>query len=312
MIITTRNSILFAALLCTLCTGQSEAQVRVSAEEAEKLVIERSDPVYPEIAKVVRAKGLVRVEVIVSEEGQVTSAKAISGHPLLQAAALTAVKRQKYKAHTVGGKHVSFITVVDVVFPPGSSLTSAQKQQQIRQEQFADQYFQEKRKCSDLTKGQRWGEAEVACRAAVQTADRLAEDRYLEKMGAHELLGHALLGQKRYPEAIGYYKRALGVVGSKLTDENVELGRLYGHLAIAYHLMRDLDMARELYKRAEKIYRLAHDTFGGGDSDEWVVQMKQEYMKSLGKLLEYHLMAAQDAGALAEVEEIKNLMKTLP
>ena len=56
----------------------------LAAEEAEKLVIERSDPVFPQIAKGVGAKGLVRVEAIVSEEGQVTSAKAISGHPLLQ------------------------------------------------------------------------------------------------------------------------------------------------------------------------------------------------------------------------------------
>ena len=61
-----------------------------------------------------------------------------------------------------------------------------------------------------------------------------------------------------------------------------------------------------------KTYQLAHASIGAGDSDEWVVQRKKEYMKSLGKLLEYHLMAAEDAGATSEVEEIKNLMKTLP
>ena len=312
MIVTTQNSILFAALLCTFCMGQAQAQVRLSSEEAEKLVIERSDPVYPQIAKVVGAKGLVRVEAIVSEEGQVTSAKAISGHPLLQAAALTAVKRQKYKAHTVGGKPVSFITVVDVVFPPGSSLTSAQKQEQIRQEQLASQYFQEENRCRDLTKVQKWEEAEPVCRSAVQIADRLSDDRYLEKMGANELLGHVLLRQKRYQEAIDSYKRALDVVGSKLTEEDAELGRLYGHLAVVHHLMRDLDKARELYKKAEKIYQLAHASIGDRGSDEWVDQMKKEYMKSLRKLLAYHLMAAEDAGATSEVEEIKNRMKNLP
>ena len=133
---------------------------------------------------------------------------------------------------------MSFITVVDVVFPPNSSLTSAQKQEHIRQDQLATQYFQEKDKCSDLTKGLKWIEAEVMCRAAVQTADQLSEDRSLEKMGANELLGYVLTGQKRYQEAIAYYNRALNVVGLKLTEGDAELGRLYGHLAIAHHLMR--------------------------------------------------------------------------
>jgi tetratricopeptide (TPR) repeat protein len=305
----TQSAVLFVTFLCTLFLGQADAQVRLSSEEAEKL-IERSDPVYPEIAKVARAKGLVRVEAIVSEEGQVTSAKAISGHPLLQTSAQN-VKRQKYKAHIVGGKQVSFITVVDVVFPPGS-LTSAQKEEQIRQEQLASQYFEEKRKCSDLTKGQKWKEAEAMCRTAVQIADRLSEDRSLEKMGANELLGYVLVGQKRYPEAIAYYNRALNVVGLRLTEEDAELGRLYGHLAIAHHLMRDLDKARELYKKAEMIYQLAHATIGRGDSDEWGNRMKQQYMTSLRKLLEYHLMAAEDAGATSEAEEIRSLMKNLP
>lgn len=309
--LTKQRSVLFAAFACTLFGGQAHAQVRLSSEESEKLVIERSDPVYPEIAKVARAKGLVRIEAIVSEEGQVTSAKAISGHPLLQTSAQNAVKRQKYKAHTVGGKKVSFITVVDVVFPPGS-LTSAQKEEHIRQEQLADQYFNEKRKCSDLAKDQKWREAEAVCRAAVQTSDRLSEDRSLEKMGANEFLGHVLVGQKRYPEAIGYYKRALDVVGSKLTEEDAELGRLYGHLAIAHHLNRDLDKARELYKKAEKIYQLAHASIGDGESDEWVDRMKQQYMKSLRKLLEYHLVAAEDAGAVSEVEEIRDRLKNFP
>ena len=73
-----------------------------------------------------------------------------------------------------------------------------------------------------------------------------------------------------------------------------------------------INKARDLYKKAEKIYQLAHATIGRDDSDEWSDRMKQQYMTSLRKLLEYHLMAAEDAGATSEVEDIKNLMKILP
>jgi hypothetical protein len=40
--------------------------------------------------------------------------------------------------------------------------------------------------------------------------------------------------------------------------------------------------------------------------------MKKEYMKALRTLLGLHLRAAEDSGATSEVEEIKQLLKTLP
>jgi TonB family protein len=307
----TRRAVLFSILACAFSLGQAHAQVRLSPEEAEKLVIEEPIPLYPEIAKVARAKGLVKVEVIVSDKGLVVSAKAISGHPLLQSAAVNAVKKRKYQAHIVDGQRVPFITVVDVLFPPGP-LTKEKKAEYERQEQLAEQYFREDKRCRDLAKGQDWKEAEKVCGAVVRIADQLSDERSMEKMRANEFLGHVLLRQKRYPEAVEYYNRALKVVGTTLTEKDAELGRLYGDLAIAHHLMRDLDKAREFYKKAEKIYQIAYASIGEGDSDEWVETTKQGYMKSLKTLLEYHLTAAQDAGASSEAEEVRKLLKSLP
>jgi tetratricopeptide (TPR) repeat protein len=131
-------------------------------------------------------------------------------------------------------------------------------------------------------------------------------------MGAYEMFGHLLRGQKRYQEALEYYHRANTAVRTRLTEKDAELGRLYGDMAITYHLLRDLDKARDWYKKAEKILQLAHASIGDGDSDEEIETMKQSYMRSLKKLLEYHLMAAEDAGAVSEAEEIKALKKSLP
>lgn len=305
-----RIAAVFSALGCILVC-QAHAQVRLNPEEAEKLVLESPMPLYPEIAKVARVKGIVKVEVFVSEQGDVTSAKAISGHPLLQSAAATAVKKRRYQPHLLGGKQVAFVTIVEVLFPPGI-LTKEQKLEYERHEQLVEQYFQEDKKCRDLAKGQHWKEAEKVCLGVVGIADELSDERSMEKMRANEFLGHVLLRQERYREAVGYYNRAIKVVGTKLTEEDAELGRLYGDLAIAHHLMRDLVSARELYRKAEKIYQTAYASIGGGDSDEWVETTKQGYRKSLKTLLEYHLAAAQDAGAISEAEEIRKLIKTLP
>ena len=306
-----RKAMLFSITFLIFCLGQAQAQVRISSDEAEKLLIEKPEPVYPAIAKAMRAEGLVKVEATVSEQGLVTSAKAISGHPLLQPSALSAVKKRRYKAHMVGDKPVPFVTEVYVRFPPGA-LTGAQQQEYDRQEQLAREYFKEDDRCRALVRGQKWREAEESCQVIVRIADQLSDDRALERMGAYQLFGHVLRGQRRYQEALGYYQRALDVVGSRLTEKNAELGRLYGDMAITHHHLRNLDKARELYGKAEKILQLAYASIGGPDADEETDTIRQSYLRSLKQLLEFHLRAAEDAGAASEVEEIKRLLKSLP
>ncbi len=58
--------------------------------------VELPKPVYPPAAKAVKASGMVVVQVTVNEKGEVTSADAISGHPLLKAAAVTAARKAKF------------------------------------------------------------------------------------------------------------------------------------------------------------------------------------------------------------------------
>ncbi len=220
------HRVLFSIIISLFCLGQAHAQVRLSSEEADKLVIEKPEPIYPAIAKAARAEGIVKVETIVSEQGAVRSAKAISGHPLLRNAALEAVKKRRYKAHTVDGKPVPFSTDVYISFPPGN-LTRAQKQDYERQEELARQYFKEADNCRNLVREQKWREAEESCKVVVRIADQFS-DRSLEKMGAYELFGYVLRGQKRYQEALEYFNRALDAVRSTLTEKNAELGQLYG------------------------------------------------------------------------------------
>ena len=63
-------------------------------------------PEYPEIARAAKAAGTVTVQVTVDEDGNVVSADAVAGHPLLRAAAVTAAKQAKFSPTKLSGQGV--------------------------------------------------------------------------------------------------------------------------------------------------------------------------------------------------------------
>ncbi|MET0647529.1 MAG: M56 family metallopeptidase [Pyrinomonadaceae bacterium] len=64
------------------------------------------NPAYPAIARAAGAEGVVRVKVTVDEDGNVVAASAVSGHPLLQQAAVAAAREAKFRPTVVDGKPV--------------------------------------------------------------------------------------------------------------------------------------------------------------------------------------------------------------
>ena len=66
----------------------------------------KPQPAYPPLAKAARASGTVSVQVTVDESGAVVDAKAVSGHPLLQSAAIAAARQAKFTPTLLSGKPV--------------------------------------------------------------------------------------------------------------------------------------------------------------------------------------------------------------
>lgn len=64
-------------------------------------------PVYPAAARAVGAKGAVNVAVTIDENGNVVSASATSGHPLLKQAAVAAAQRARFAPTKLSGQPVS-------------------------------------------------------------------------------------------------------------------------------------------------------------------------------------------------------------
>lgn len=61
-------------------------------------------PAYPPIAKAAHVSGSVKVQVTIDEEGNVISAQATAGHPLLQAAAVAAARQAKFSPTKLSGQ----------------------------------------------------------------------------------------------------------------------------------------------------------------------------------------------------------------
>ncbi len=63
-------------------------------------------PTYPSAAKAVRASGTVNVQVLIDEKGNVISASAVTGHPLLRTAAEEAASQSKFSPMVISGRAV--------------------------------------------------------------------------------------------------------------------------------------------------------------------------------------------------------------
>jgi TonB family protein len=69
-------------------------------------------PEYPVIARSAHASGAVTVEIMIDEGGNVISAKAVSGHPLLQAAAVNAARQASFTPTRLSGEPVKVTGVL--------------------------------------------------------------------------------------------------------------------------------------------------------------------------------------------------------
>ena len=78
--------------------------------------ISKPQPAYPPIAKAARASGTVTVQIVVDESGRVISASAVSGHPLLQQAAVGAARQARFSPTLLSGQPVKVSGVITYNF----------------------------------------------------------------------------------------------------------------------------------------------------------------------------------------------------
>ena len=78
--------------------------------------LELPKPAYPMIARAAQASGTVEVKVLIGLDGNVIAAASISGHPLLQAAAVGAARNARFAPTKINGQPVKVVGVIQYNF----------------------------------------------------------------------------------------------------------------------------------------------------------------------------------------------------
>jgi protein TonB len=93
--------------------------LKISQPVLQGKAIYRKTPEYPAIPRAIRLEGSVIVEVVISPEGIVESARAISGHPLLAPTAVAAAREWRFQPTYLGSVPVRVAGAITFVFKLG-------------------------------------------------------------------------------------------------------------------------------------------------------------------------------------------------
>ncbi len=94
-----------------------EAPMRITAEVKQPVLQKKVEPPYPEIARRARIQGVVILEAVITKTGTVEEVKVLRAlNPVLDQAAINAVKQWKYQPAMLNGKPVKVYFTVTVNF----------------------------------------------------------------------------------------------------------------------------------------------------------------------------------------------------
>lgn len=102
----------------TASQGSIDYNEIADGKPANSLAVTLVKPEYPKAARAVNATGKVNVQVTINELGYVISAQAVSGHPLLRAAAVKAARASKFRTTLLEGIPVKVTGIIVYNFVP--------------------------------------------------------------------------------------------------------------------------------------------------------------------------------------------------
>ena len=96
--------------------AQPDEGAKIAGDVLNGRAISLGRPSYPPVARAAHVSGTVTVQVIIDEEGNVIAARAVDGHPLLQAAAVGAARQSRFSRTLLDGEPVRVTGVIKFNF----------------------------------------------------------------------------------------------------------------------------------------------------------------------------------------------------
>jgi protein TonB len=99
--------------------AEAPKKVNISGGVAQGMLLQKTIPMYPPIAKAARVQGTVVLQATISKTGTIEGLHVISGPAMLQQAAMDAVRSWRYRPYLLNNEPVEVETTVNVVFTLG-------------------------------------------------------------------------------------------------------------------------------------------------------------------------------------------------
>ncbi len=142
---------LFLLAAASLAQAPDPGPYRVGGEVTRPEKISGDPPVYAEAARRARVMGVVIIEALIGEKGEVTDLRVLKGLPLgLEQAAVDAVKTWKFKPATLRGRPVPVYYILTVNFQLDTDLSFGP---------LFGQFMQDNPAFAELVRGQRYDDA---------------------------------------------------------------------------------------------------------------------------------------------------------
>lgn len=267
--------------------------LRVPPSEAKNHVIQRVDAPIPPLARVARIGGTVKLDLTVSESGDVVAVNVISGHPMLVTSAVDAARKWKYKPFENDGKPIQAITEVELSFPGGMS----EDEGAVR-----NKFFPVENECRSLVNKGQYSDAETKCREAVEISNHLPKEVVLERSDARSLLANSIFLQKRFEESIPIYEEALKLDQGYRKPDDADLASEYWNLGRACAMVGQIDKADGLYATAVSTFEAAI---------RGLPEMKENYTGRLKRSLKEYAQLKEAEGQHDKASELRKKADSL-
>jgi protein TonB len=97
-------------------TGSAQGPVRPGSDLKPPTKLRHVTPIYPELARRAGVQGVIVLECVIDPSGHVADVKVLRGHPLLEPAAVDAVRQWIYTPTRLNGVPVAVVLTVTVRF----------------------------------------------------------------------------------------------------------------------------------------------------------------------------------------------------
>jgi TonB family protein len=291
------SKISIATVLILCLSGQAYAQSAnesfVMESEGMQHLLSHPEPTYPPIAKTLNLQGSVLLHVGVDATGAVTKVDVVGGPPMLQGAAIDAVKKWTYRPFEVNGQATAVQVVVSVPFSLGIPSAEEKSDHAIGQA-----YFPKADECRAANSIGHWSDAVRACGDLVALAAQFPNQssRVNEIRLAHQDYGEALAFSEQLPAALEQFHLTTEMADKYLKPTDAEYATAYYWQAFGEH-------SSHLLKEAERDYSIAESSYRKAIIN--LPDMKTIYSRYLAHTLAFHSVLMEQTGDLERMKAMR-------